>query len=137
MDLLGQIDYGEMLSGLMVTTFLFLLATSIVVVCSMVIFPLIDLAFQEKAKLTPRPVRGEQHDTPAHAQPPVRPWLVLRSDFLRPHATPRYPLPQVGTAHHALAHPRLERITPLIVRSLVPKSSEGGPTVISPHRRRG
>jgi len=50
MDLLWQINPWEMLSGLMVTTFLMLLNASIVVVASMVMFPLIDLAFKKKAK---------------------------------------------------------------------------------------
>ena len=67
MDLLWQINPWEMLSGLMVTTFLMLLNASIVVVASMVMFPLIDLAFKKKAK--PAPVH---HDgLTAHAQPPV------------------------------------------------------------------
>ena len=55
MDLLGQINYGEMLSGLMVTTFLILLKASVVVVSSMVMFPLIDVAF--KAKPAPKDAR--------------------------------------------------------------------------------
>jgi hypothetical protein len=128
MDLLGQINYGEMLSGLSVTTFLILLAASIVVVSSMVMFPLIDLAFKTKVKPAPRlaQVETSQHDgLPAHAQLSVRPWLALRSDFLRPDAVPQSPLPLVGMA---LAHPPLEHITPLIVRSLVPKGSQGAPT---------
>jgi hypothetical protein len=123
MDLLGQINYGEMLSGLIVTTFLILLDASVVVVCSMVMFPLIDLAFKKKAKPAPRPAHVEtwQHDgLTAHAQLSGQPGLVLRSDFLRPDAVPNSQLPLVGMAHHALAHPPLEHITPLIVRSLVP-----------------
>ena len=127
MDLLGQINYGEMLSGLIVTTFLILLNASVVVVCSMVMFPLIDLAFKKKAKPAPSLAQVETWLT-AHAQLSGRPWLALRSDFLRPEAVPHSPLPLVGMAHHALAHPRLEHITPLIVRSLVPKGSEGAPT---------
>ena len=59
MDLLWQINYGEMLSGLIVTTFIILLAASIVVVSSMVMFPLIDLAFKKKAKPAPRPAQVE------------------------------------------------------------------------------
>ena len=51
MDLFWQINWEEMLGDLMVTTFLILLATSIVVVCLMVMFPLIDLAFRRR--LTP------------------------------------------------------------------------------------
>ena len=134
MDLLGQINYGEMLSGLIVTTFLILLNASVVVVCSMVMFPLIDLAFKKKAKPAPRLAQVETWPT-AHAQLSGRPWLALRSDFLRPEAFPHSPLPLVGMAHHALAHPRLEHITPLIVRSLVPKASEGAPTGPITHRR--
>jgi hypothetical protein len=131
MDLLWQINYGEMLSGLIVTTFLILLDASVVVVCSMVMFPLIDLAFKKKAKPAPRPAQVEtwQHDgLTAHAQLSGRPWLALRSDFLRPAAVPHSPLPLVGMAHHALADPPLEHITSLIVRLRVPKGSEGAPT---------
>jgi hypothetical protein len=57
MDLLWQINYGEMLGGLTVTTFLILLAASIVVVSSMVMFPLIDVAFKKKAKPAPKDTR--------------------------------------------------------------------------------
>jgi hypothetical protein len=131
MDLLWQIDYGEMLSGLIVTTFLILLDASVVVVCSMVMFPLIDLAFKKKAKPAPRPaqVGTRQHDgLTAHAQLSARPWLALSSDFLRADAVPHSPVLPVGMAHYALAHPPLEHVTPLIVRSLVPKGSEGAPT---------
>ena len=88
MDLLWQINYGEMLSGLMVTTFLILLDGSVVVVASMVMFPLIDLAFKKEAKPAPRPAQVEtwQHDDlTAHAQLSGRP-LALTSDFLRPDA---------------------------------------------------
>ena len=126
MDLLWQINYGEMLSGLIATTFIILLNASVVVVCSIVMFPLIDLAFKKKAKPAPRPSQVEtwQHDgLTAPAQLSGRPWLELRSAFLRPDAVPDSPLPLVGMAHHALAHPPLEHITPLIVRSLVPKGS--------------
>jgi len=114
MDLLWQINFGEMLSGLIVTTFLILLDASAVVVCSMVMFPLIDLAFKKKAKPAPRPTQVE-------TQLSGQPWLALRSTFLRSDGVPHSPLPPVGLAHHALAHPPLEHITPLIVRSLVPK----------------
>jgi hypothetical protein len=88
MDLLWQINYGKMLSGLMVTTFLILLDASVVVVASMVMFPLIELAFKKKAKPAPRPAQVEtwQHDgLTAHAQLSGRP-LSLTSDFLRPDA---------------------------------------------------
>ena len=117
MDLLSQINYGEMLSGLIVTTFLILLNASVVVVCSMVTFPLIDLAFKKKAKPATRPAQVE---TRLSGQP----WLAPRSDFLRPDAVLDSPLPLVDMAHHALAHSPLEHITPLIVRSLVPKDSD-------------
>ena len=88
MDLLWQINYGEMLSGLTVTTFIILLDASVVVVCTMVMFPLIDLAFKKKAKPAPRPAQVEnwQHDALTQAQLSGRPWLALRSDFLRPDA---------------------------------------------------
>jgi hypothetical protein len=124
MDLLGQINYGEMLSGLTVTTFIILLDASVVVVCTMVMFPLIDLAFK-KAKPAPRPAQVETWHALIQAQLSGRPWLALRSDFLRPAAVP--PLPLVGIAHDALAHPPLEHITTLVARSLVSKGSEGTP----------
>jgi hypothetical protein len=130
MDLLWQIDFEEMLSGLIVTAFIILLNASVVVVCSMVMFPLIDLAFKKKAKPTPTPAPIEtwQHDDlTAPAWLSGRPWLALRSDFLRPNALPHSPLPPVGMAHLALARP-LEHITPLIVRSLISNGSEGAPT---------
>ena len=114
MDLLWQINYGEMLSGLMVTTFLILLNASIVVVASMVMFPLIDLAFNKKAKLAPAQVE------PWHPGPP---WLALRSNFLRPDAVSHFQLD--GLSHRP--DPPLEHITHLITRSLVPKGSEGAP----------
>ena len=88
MDLLWQINYGEMLSGLMVITFLILLDASVVVVASMVMFPLIDLALKKKAKPAPRPAQVEtwqQDGLTAHAQLSGRP-LALTSDFLRPDA---------------------------------------------------
>ena len=127
MDLFGQISWEEMFGDLMVTTFLIMLAASIVVVCLMVMFPLIDLAFRTKP--APRPARVEtwQHDVLTQAQLSGRPWLALRADFLRPDAVPHSPLPLVGMAYDASAHPPLERITPLKVRSLVPKGSEAAP----------
>ena len=129
MDLFGQISWEEMFGDLMVTTFLIMLAASIVVVCLMVMFPLIDLAFKKKAKPVPRlaPVETWQLDILTQAQLLGRPWLALRADFLRPDAVPHSPLPLVGMAYDASAHPPLERITPLKVRSLVPKGSEGAP----------
>ena len=55
MDLFWQINWEEMLSALIGTTFLILLPVSIVVVSSMVMFPLIDVAF--KAKPAPKDTR--------------------------------------------------------------------------------
>ena len=55
----------------MVTTFLILLAASVVVVCLMVMLPLIDLAFKKKAKPVPRPAQVEtwqHHGLTAHAR---------------------------------------------------------------------
>jgi hypothetical protein len=126
MDLLWQINYEEMLSGLIVTAFIILLNASVVVVCSMVMFPLIDLAFKKKAKPapTPSPIETWQHDgLPAPAWLSGRPWLALRSEHLRPDTVPHSPLAPEGGAY-SLAHPPLEHITPLIVRSLTPNGSE-------------
>jgi hypothetical protein len=125
MDLFWQINPEEMLSGLMVTTFLILLDASIVVVCSMVMFPLIDLAFKKKAKPAPAQVEPWYHDglTPHHAQLSGPPWLAMRSKFLRPDAVPHSKLMSYPTAQERA----VERITPLIARSLVPKGSEGAP----------
>ena len=113
----------------MVTTFLILLAASIVVVCLMVMFPLIDQAFKKKVKPPPRAVQVEtwQQDDLTHAQLSGRPWLALRADFSPPDAVPLSPLSVVRMTHHAVAHFPLERITPLKVRSLVPKGSEAAP----------
>jgi hypothetical protein len=138
MDLFWQINWEEMLGDLMVTTFLILLAASIVVICLMVMFFLIDLAFKKKVKPAPRPAQIEtwQHDGLTHGQLSGRPWLAMRSNFLRPAAQERAASnPLVGVVHQALAHPPLERITRLIARSLVPKGSEGappGPVAASP-----
>jgi hypothetical protein len=126
MDLFGQISWEEMLGDLMVTTFLILLATSIVVVCLMVMFPLIDLAFKKKAKPAPAQVEPRHRDglTAHHVQASGPPWLAMRSNFLRPAAQERAASnPLVGMVHQALTHPPLERITPLIGRSLVSKGS--------------
>jgi hypothetical protein len=126
MDVLLQINHGEMLSGLMVTTFLILLAASVAVVCLMVMLPLIDLAFKKKAKPASAQVETWHHDDLASHQAQLSgpPWLALRMNFLRG-AVLHSPL--VGMAHHALAHPPLEHITPLIDRSLSPKDYEGAP----------
>jgi hypothetical protein len=119
MDFFWQINWEEMLGDLIVTTFVILLPTSIVVVCSMVMFPLIDLAFKKKAKTW-----HHVGLTPHHAQ--------LLQPAVQEHAAP-YPL--VGMAHHAFADTPLGRITPLIVRSPLPNDSEGappGPVAASP-----
>ena len=125
MDLFWQINPEEMLSALMVTTFLILLATSIVVVSSMVMFPLIDLAFKTKATSTPRLAQVET------AQLSGRPWLALRADFLRPDARlvdVNYWLKMRNVEDYRNYDSPRERITPLIVPLLVPKGSEGAPT---------
>jgi hypothetical protein len=87
MDLLWHINLEEMLGGLTVTTFLILLATSVVVVSSMVLFPLIDLAFERKVKPTIEDPRHHDDLTVSTSQT-GRPWFALRSDFLRPDAVP-------------------------------------------------
>jgi hypothetical protein len=109
MDLFWQINREEMLSDLMVTTLLILLAASIVVVASMVMFPLIDLAFKKKAKPAPAQVEPWHHDglTAHHAQLSGPPWLATRSNFLRPDAVPHSQLMSYPT------DPPLEHITPL------------------------
>jgi hypothetical protein len=131
MHFFGQINWEEMLGDLMVTTFLVLLAASIVVVCLMVMFPLIDLAFKKKAKPALAQVEPWHRDgllTVNHAQLSGPPWLAMRSNFLRPAAQERAaPDPLVGMVHQALAHPPPGRTTPLIGRSLVPKGSDGAP----------
>src|SRR5215813_6655359 len=53
MDFLSHIDLGEMLGDLTVTTFLILLPASLVVVSTIVLFPLIDLAFEKKSVTRP------------------------------------------------------------------------------------
>ena len=126
MDLFWQINPEEMLSGLMVATFIILLNAAIVVVCSMATFPLIDLAFKKKAK--PGPALWH-HDglTAHHPQLSGQPWLAMRSKFLRPAAVPHFQLVSYPTAQECA----VERITPLIARLLVP-SSEGAPPVTAP-----
>ena len=142
MNLLWQINPWEMLSDLIVTTFLILLPASVVVVSSMVMFPLIDVAFKKKAKPAPKDTRERRsidntysrpaqvvepwhHDglTAHHAQLSGPPWLTLRSNFLRPDAVPHSQLISYPTAQERA----VERITPLIARSLVPKRFEGAP----------
>jgi hypothetical protein len=131
MDLFWQINWEEMLSDLIVTTFLILLDASIVVVCSMVMFPLIDLAFKKsiwpsRRRLSPSLPRlnlGTMTAFAHHAQLSGPPWLATRSKFLRPDAVPHSQLMSYPTAQERA----VERITPLIARSLVPKGSEGAP----------
>ena len=91
----------------------------------MVMFPLIDLAFKKKAKPAHAQVEPWHHDglTPHHAQLSGPPWLATRSKFLRPDAVPHSQLMSYPTAQERA----VERITPLIARSLVPKGSEGAP----------
>jgi hypothetical protein len=123
MDLFWQIYSEEMLSGLMVATFIILLNAAIVVVCSMATFPLIDLAFKKKAK--PAPALWHHDGLTAHdPQLSGPPWLAMRSKFLRPAAVPHSQLVFYPTAQECA----VERITPLIARLLVP-SSEGAPPV--------
>jgi len=127
MDLFGQIKWEETLGDLMVATFLILLAASTAVACLMVLLPLIDLGFKKKVNLPPRPAQVEtwQQDELTHAHFSGRPWLALRSDFSRPDTLALSPLPVIRMAQNAVAHPPFERITPLKVRLLVPKGSEG------------
>ena len=89
-----------MLGDLMAATFLIMLAASVAVVCLMVMFALINLAFKQKSKPAPRPAQVETWQDMAH------------------HA-------------YALAYPPRERVTPLIVRSMVPaRSSQGFPLIL-------
>ena len=115
MDFLSHINLGEMLGGLTVTAFLILLAASIVVVGSMVMFPLIDLAFEGKHRI-------RQHDdlTPYDESWRTRqPWLVLRTNFLRrwmsglPHAQRRH----LTVVHDSDQFTELRHRTPLIKRA--------------------
>ena len=77
MDVLWHINLEEMLGDLTVATFLILMAASVVVVSSLVMFPLIDLAFEKKVE-PPIPHHNKltQHDPGWLAR---RPWLALRS----------------------------------------------------------
>jgi hypothetical protein len=79
MDFLSHINLREMLGDLTVTAFLILLAASVVVVSTMVLFPLIDLAFEKK------PVARPHNDLIADDESwrAGRPWLLLRLNFLR------------------------------------------------------
>ena len=81
MDFLSHINLGEMFGDLTVTAFLILLPTSVVVVGSIVIFPLIDLAFEKKVE---HRIRQPDDLTPYdETWRTGRPWLFLRSNFLR------------------------------------------------------
>jgi|SRR5215469_18084057 hypothetical protein len=93
MDFFSHINLGEMLGDLTVTAFLILLPASIVVVSTMVLFPLIDLAFEKK-----RVTRPLAYDESWRAG---RPWLQLRSDFLRQLMSG---LPKVQRKHLTLVH---------------------------------
>ena len=117
MDFLSHINLGEMLGDLTVTAFLILLAASIVVVGSMVMFPLIDLAFEKKGKH-----RIRQHDdlTPYdESWRTGQPWLVLRANFLRqlmsglPHAQRRH----LTLVHDSDQFTESRHRTPLIKRA--------------------
>src|SRR5918996_2787513 len=105
MDLLWHINPVEMLSDLIVTTFLILLAASVVVVASMFMFPLIDLVFKEKPKTAPKDTEPWHHEglTAHHApwQLSGPPWLALRSDFSRPQAAAHSQLMSDPTAQRA------------------------------------
>jgi len=109
MDFLSHINLGEMLGDLTVTAFLILLPASVVVVSTMVLFPLIDLAFEKK------PVRPDNliaHDESWRAG---QPWLLLRSNFLRQLMSG---LPNVQRKHLTLVHDsdQSHHLTPLIKR---------------------
>ena len=107
MDLLWHINFVEMLGDLTVATFLILLAASVGIVGCMVLLPLIDLAFEKK-----RVTRPLAHDESWRAG---RPWLQLRSDFLRQLMSG---LPQVQRKHLTLVHDsdQSHHLTPLIKR---------------------
>ena len=97
MDFLSHINLGEMLGDLTVTAFLILLPASVVVVSTMVLFPLIDLAFEKK--IEPRHYDElTAHDESWRAG---RPWLLLRANFLQ---TLMSGLPRVQRGHLTLVH---------------------------------
>jgi len=107
MDFFSHINLGEMLGDLTVTAFLILLPASIVVVSTMVLFPLIDLAFEKKRATRPLAYDESWREG--------RPWLQLRSDFLRQLMSG---LPQVQRKHLTLVHDsdQSHHLTPLIKR---------------------
>jgi len=111
MDFLSHIDLGEMLGDLTVAAFLILLPASVVVVSTMVLFPLIDLAF-EKKRVTRRNSDLVAYDESWRAG---RPWLLLRSNFLRQLMSG---LPNVRRKHLTLVHDsdQSHHLTPLIKR---------------------
>ena len=111
MDLIWHINLEEMLSDLIVTTFLILLAASVAVVSLMVLLPLIDLAFENKPATRPR--NDFAYDESWRAG---RPWLVLRSNFLQ------QLIPLAQRKHLTLVHdsdqfPESRHRTPLIKRA--------------------
>jgi hypothetical protein len=124
MDLLWHINLEEMLGDLTVTTFLILLAASVAVVSLMVLFPLIDFAFERKARPTTEEPR--HHDgltTRDEHWQTGRPWLDLRSDFLRPDVKPTATcaavdtLRQLGSGRCSEPHHRHASTSWLIKRS--------------------
>jgi hypothetical protein len=82
MDLFWQINWEEMLSSLIGTTFVILLPVSIVVVSSMVMFPLIDVAF--KAKPAPKDTRERRT---IDNRPSMRPYSIIHPTGMRGEVT--------------------------------------------------
>jgi len=108
---LWHINIEEMLSDLTVATFLILLAASIVVASTMVLFPLIDLAFEKKGVTRPNSDLVDYDESWRAGNP----WLLLRSNFLRQLMSG---LPQVQRKHLTLVHDsdQSHHLTPLIKR---------------------
>jgi hypothetical protein len=123
MDLLWRINLEEMLGDLTVTTFLILLAASIVVAGSMIIFPLIDLAFEKNVKPTIEEPRHHDVLTANLAPKQTRSWLDLRSDSLRPKAVQHSQLTSYPTGQARSV------VTPLVqnMRRSAPISLTSGP----------
>ena len=108
----------------MVATFIILLNAAIVVVCSMVTFPLIDLAFKKKAK----PALWHHDGLTGDDEPAFRAALVGHEiEILAASRGTHSQLVSYPTAQECA----VERITPLIAPLLVP-SSEGAPPVTAP-----
>jgi hypothetical protein len=63
-----HINFEEVLGDLTVTTFLILMAASVVVVASMVLFPLIDLAFEKNGVQLVTVAEDTPEETPAPKQ---------------------------------------------------------------------